>query len=208
MTVRGVRSRSCGVDGWLTLSAGRRAGDADEAACTEPEPVTGDTVPNWDRYVAAAREESYGAVPGTLGQRLTDAGACIETVGPGAAVAGADEQGRVEHQLDAVTAGPACEVELVDAGTLPGGRPGAHARPWPTSTRSWSRSSARRAPGTRIVVAGVGRRRVGGRAAGGHRLPALRPACSPRRRRARRDWSSSRTSRPPCSSTTARVTPG
>ena len=119
MTVRGVRSRSCGADGWLTLSAGRRASDADVAACAEPEPVTGDTVPNWARYLAAARVDSYGATPGTLGQRLTDAGVCIETVGPGAAVGGADDQGRVEHVLDAASPDPSCAVELVDAGTLP-----------------------------------------------------------------------------------------
>ena len=155
MTVRGVRSRACGVDGWLTLSAGRRASDAAEAACTEPEPVTGDTVPNWDRYVAAARADSYGAVPGTLGQRLTDAGACIETVGPGAAVAGADEEGRVEHQLDAVTAGPACEVEIVDAGTLPADGPARTAAL--AALDDLVESLVRgRAPGTRIVVAGVG----------------------------------------------------
>ncbi len=155
MTVRGVRSRSCAVDGWLTLSAGRRASDAARTACTEPEPVTGDTVPNWDRYVAAAQGDSYGAVPGTLGQRLADAGACIETVGPGAAVAGADERGRVEHQLDAVTARPACAVELVDAGTLPAAGPARTVALTDLDALVASLVRAR-APGTRIVVAGVG----------------------------------------------------
>jgi hypothetical protein len=156
MTVRGVRSRSCGADGWLTLSAGRRAADADEAACTEPEPVVDDTVPNWDRFVAAAEADSYGAVPGTLGQRLTDAGVCVTTVGPGAAIAGADEDGRVEHRLDGASAEPPCDVELVDVGTLPADGPARTAalQRLDALVGSLVRGSDR--DRTRLVVAGVG----------------------------------------------------
>jgi hypothetical protein len=155
MTVRGVRSQACGVDGWLTLSAGRRASDAAAAACSEPEPVTGDTVPSWERYVSAADAASYGAVPGTLGQRLEDAGECVETVGPGAAIAGADEAGRVEHQLTDLPDPPSCAVVVVDAGTLP---PGGADRAAALADLDdlVERIVRSGGPDTQLVVAGVG----------------------------------------------------
>ncbi len=153
MTVRAVRSRSCGVDGWLTLSAGRRAGDAGE--CAPAGPVTDGGVSGWTGYVAAARAASYGAVPGTLGQRLGAAGRCIEAVGPGAALAAADTGGRVERYATTLPATLGCPVLLVDGGTLP--------------AEGAARTQALRAldalvaevvraagSGARVVVAGVG----------------------------------------------------
>ena len=53
LTVRAVRSRACAVDGWLTLSAGRRAADV-PGPCREPLPVVDGSVPRWAEYVAAA----------------------------------------------------------------------------------------------------------------------------------------------------------
>jgi hypothetical protein len=155
MTVRGVRSRSCAVDGWLTLSAGRRAGDADGAACVEPSAVVDGAVPGWDTYLAAAGAQSYGAVPGTLGQALADAGECLETVGPGAAVAGADRAGRVAHQLDDVPTDPGCPVTLVDAGTLPA-EGAARTRALEDLDALVGRLTRTIGPDTRLVVAGVG----------------------------------------------------
>ncbi len=155
MTVRGVRSRSCGVDGWLTLSAGRRASDAAASECTPAAPVTDDSVPNWDRYVAAADAASYGAVPGTLGRRLEDAGGCVETVGPAAAVAGADEDGTVRHQLDAVPVSPSCAVVIVDAGSLPVAAPDRAAALGELDALV-ERLIRTRDPDTRVVVAGLG----------------------------------------------------
>ena len=64
LTVRAVRSRACAVDGWLTLSAGRRAADA-PGPCREPLPVVDGSVPRWAEYVAAAGSESYDARPGS-----------------------------------------------------------------------------------------------------------------------------------------------
>ena len=75
MTVRAVRSRSCAVDGWLTVSAGRRAADV-AGQCREPLPVVGDRVPRWDEYLAAAAAGSYDAHPGTLAEGVTASGAC------------------------------------------------------------------------------------------------------------------------------------
>lgn len=154
MTVRAVRSRSCGVDGWLTLSAGRRAGDAD-GGCAAPGRVTDGGVADWSRYVAAARSASYGAVPGTLGGRLVAAGRCVEAVGPGAAVAAADTAGRVERYATTLPAASACPLLLVDGGTLPADGP---ARTDALRTLDALVADAVRVAGSgaRVVVAGVG----------------------------------------------------
>lgn len=150
MTVRGVRARSCAVDGWLTLSAGRRAADV-PGPCRLPGAVTDGVVPHWADYLARARADGYGAQPGTLARRLGQAGACVAAVGAGAAVAAADPSGRVRTTEGDPT--PTCSVLLVDAGPLP--------------TEPAARTEALRAldtlvagyadrPDTRLVVAGVG----------------------------------------------------
>lgn len=149
MTVRAVRSRACAVDGWLTLSAGRRAADR-PGTCRAAPPVT-DGVPRWSDYLARARADGYDARPGTLAQRLADAGACIAGAGPGAAVGAADPSGRV--RTVAVGAPSPCPVLLVDGGTLPVGGPArAEAlRALDTLVAGYAAD-----PGTRLVVAGVG----------------------------------------------------
>ncbi|HMM94657.1 hypothetical protein [Phycicoccus sp.] len=118
LTVRSVRSRTCEVDGWLTLSAGRRAADV-PGPCRTPAGVAQSRVADWDEYVAAARAASYGAVPGTLGQRLAATGTCVSAVGAAAAIAAADEQGRVSVG--------ACPLTLTGVPSLPegAGRPAA-----------------------------------------------------------------------------------
>ncbi len=116
--MRAVRSRACAVDGWLTLSAGRRAADA-PGPCREPLPVVDGSVPRWAEYVAAAGSESYDARPGTLGDGVTASGGCVETVGPGAAIGGAEASGLVTHYSADLPAAFSCPVVLVDGGTLP-----------------------------------------------------------------------------------------
>ena len=118
MTVRAVRTRSCAVDGWLTLSAGRRAADTD-GPCRAPLPVVGDRVPGWADYLAAAAGDSYDAQPGTLGEEVTASGACVETVGAGAAIGGANLAGVVRPHSAEVPARFSCPVVLVDGGVLP-----------------------------------------------------------------------------------------
>jgi hypothetical protein len=154
MTVRAVRSRSCGVDGWLTLSAGRRAGGAG-AECSPPGAVTDGGVSGWSDYVAAARAASYGAVPGTLGQRLVAAGRCTEAVGPGAALAAADTAGRVERYGTTLPTTPGCPVLFVDGGTLPaeGAARTAALRDLDALVADVVRTAG---SGARVVVAGVG----------------------------------------------------
>lgn len=154
LTVRGPHSRACAVDGWLTLSAGRRAGGP-TATCEPPAAPVDGVVPGWSTYAQAARDASYGAVPGTLRQRLADAGRCVQAVGPGAALAAADEDGSVPGYSTEVPATPSCPVLLVDAGTLPvdpGARTAALRR-LDAVVEGLVRSTA---PGTRLVVAGVG----------------------------------------------------
>ncbi|QIM20316.1 hypothetical protein G7075_02765 [Phycicoccus sp. HDW14] len=113
LTVRTVRSRTCEVDGWLTLSAGRRAADA-PGPCREPGTVVDGRVAGWDRYLAAAAAASYGAHPGTLAERLDAVGACVSADGDAAAVGAADPQGRVTEAQD-------CAVELRSVAPLPVG---------------------------------------------------------------------------------------
>ncbi|MBP6995144.1 MAG: hypothetical protein KBB39_03270 [Phycicoccus sp.] len=117
MTVRAVRTRSCAVDGWLTLSAGRRAADL-PGPCREPIVAPDGSLAFVDDYQRAAADDSYGAVPGTLGQRFADVGHCLAPIGAGGQVAAADPQGRVREVTTPTGASTPCPVLIVDAGTL------------------------------------------------------------------------------------------
>ncbi len=124
LTVRAVRSRSCAVDGWLTLSAGRRAADL-PGPCVAPGALAVDgEVPRWDAYLEAAREDGFGAEPGTLAARLTTAGSCVEAVGPAAAIGAASPDGTVARAAGSLPDAFACPLVLVDGGTLPADEPG------------------------------------------------------------------------------------
>ncbi|MCG5219693.1 alkaline phosphatase family protein [Streptosporangium soli] len=90
---------TCPVAGWLTVSAGQRAG-AQGAGCglpPLPERTNEGTarVPGWDSLVAFNREQSYGAKIGTLGQAVVDAGGKVAAIGPGAALGAADKNGNI-----------------------------------------------------------------------------------------------------------------
>lgn len=138
LTVRTVRSRTCAVDGWLTVGAGRRAADlfdtngddVDDDWCRqvpEPEPAgQGDavTVPRWDELRDHQDEQSYGTRLGLVGDRLDEIGACATAVGPGAALALADGTGRVDRYVaDPDSVDPSllrlCPVTVIDLGGLP-----------------------------------------------------------------------------------------
>ncbi|MFL6176809.1 MAG: hypothetical protein ACJ715_09150 [Ornithinibacter sp.] len=152
MTVRAVGSSSCAVDGWLTLSAGRRAGDV-AGPCRVAPPVVDGRVPRWGEYLAAAAAGSYDARPGTLGQQVTASGACVETVGAAGAIGGADRAGEVTNHHTELPAQLTCPVVLVDGGVLPA--------PGPAREAALQRVDALVArvraadPGADVVVAGV-----------------------------------------------------
>ncbi|MGM0386899.1 MAG: hypothetical protein ACQERF_13100, partial [Actinomycetota bacterium] len=82
---RSVRSTSCPVDGWLAVSAGRRAGDLPMErygtcrALLSPGPSG--VVPGWSDFLEAADDGPYDAVPGLLGGELADAGASVASLG-------------------------------------------------------------------------------------------------------------------------------
>ncbi|MFC5821077.1 hypothetical protein [Nonomuraea harbinensis] len=143
------RGITCAVAGWLTVSAGQRAGTPGEGCPETPAPQraddqgspedpgtatpespaptdtsqgptprptgtpapapTGDpgapghsvTVPGWAELVAHQAGTGYDARLGTLAQTVIDGGGKVAAVGPGAALAAADEAGRVETYADA-----------------------------------------------------------------------------------------------------------
>jgi hypothetical protein len=141
VAVRSVRTATCPVEGWLAVSAGRRAGDARDPRAAEPgnqvcRPMavaedsggsasgTPANVQGWPRYAAAARAEKFDATPGLLGDALTRAGRCGLAVGPGAAVALARTDGSVARYLADATAAraqlaaPSCPLTVVDVGAV------------------------------------------------------------------------------------------
>lgn len=103
LAVRSLRRTTCPLDGWLSVSAGRRAGDAERSpggpGCRPVQagfsgPGGAATVTGWEGYRRLAREGTFDAVPGLLGASLAAAAVPTAAVGPGAVVALADEQGR------------------------------------------------------------------------------------------------------------------
>lgn len=137
LTVRTVRSRTCVVDGWLTVSAGSRATDLQDTDadnendrfCRRPPDPTateggGVVVPGWRALQQQQDENSYNAQIGLLGDRIAETGSCATAVGPGAAMALADSTGHVSSYRP-LSSGvdrsllSECPVTVVDLGGLP-----------------------------------------------------------------------------------------
>lgn len=108
---RSVESSTCPADGWLAVSAGKRAADAFNAksvACRlleNPEAGVGSAVPAWDEYRAAVSEQTFGASLGTLGDAVTASGTPASAIGPGAAIALATADGTVAGTYTPLTPG-------------------------------------------------------------------------------------------------------
>ncbi|MFI6505016.1 hypothetical protein [Nonomuraea typhae] len=110
------RGVTCPVAGWLTVSAGQRAGTAGRGCAPVQAPVGG-RVPGWEALVAHQATTGFSAVLGTLGQLVTDAGGQAAAAGPGAALAAADKSGRVAKYAEDVEAlGDLTPYSLVVAG--------------------------------------------------------------------------------------------
>lgn len=131
--VRSVRRLACPADGWLAISAGKRAADlpSPDGRCrTLLQPADDARVPGWTAYAIAAAEATYGASLGTLGDAVAAGGVPAAGFGPGAAIALADSDGvpvgthapRPSDAADltpAVTAALAeADLVVVDAGTV------------------------------------------------------------------------------------------
>jgi hypothetical protein len=137
LTARTIRSRTCSVDGWLTVSSGRRStdlidsdgdGTADRYCRPAPTPVRDDdggaTVPGWQTYVEEQESHAYNPTLGLVGDRLAERGICATAVGPGAALALADTSGQVASygpnpaEVDHAVMSE-CPVTVVDLGAMP-----------------------------------------------------------------------------------------
>lgn len=129
MSVRTVRTRACAVDGWLTISAGRRTADVSSDYCAKvpkPTPLPDGSVEagRWEVLSDPPDAERYDAVSGVLGDTLAANGACATAVGPGAAIALAERDGVVPRYLpDVADLDQAeiadCPVTVIDAGFVP-----------------------------------------------------------------------------------------
>lgn len=129
LIVRSVRASACPADGWLALSAGNRAGDLPGPCRTLTEPGADGRVPGWDDYQQSADELSYRARLGTFARALTEEQVEAVGIGPGAAIALADEEGiplAHQHRQNAgvalttqtTTAAREADLLVVDAGTV------------------------------------------------------------------------------------------
>lgn len=163
LAVRSVRTSTCPLDGWLTISAGRRAAGARTPGATEPgnppclplpeqplpTPQSGGQVAGWAQYRAAAEAERYDATVGLLGDTLAAAGVCAIAQGPGAAIAIARSDGTLPR------AGPNCLLTVVDAGSVrdPADRPRGTAPATTPSTAPATNPSI--APDRRSQVAAI-----------------------------------------------------
>ena len=135
LNVTSVHATTCPVDGWLTLSAGGRAGLPDAGrpgagaptgtdSCGPLPAVAGGSVQGWAAIEQAAADRAYDAVPGTLAATLDAQGQCISAIGPGAALAAAmPRTGSVAHHQAfdgaTLTTGLAtCRTTFVDVGSI------------------------------------------------------------------------------------------
>ncbi|MFI7636959.1 hypothetical protein [Nonomuraea sp. NPDC049400] len=118
------RGTTCPAAGWLTISAGQRAGTADKGCPQTPAPqLTGEAakIPNWAALIAYQAETGYDAQLGTLGQLVTDNGGKVAAIGPGAALAAADRSGNIAKYAptaDAVGDPTPYNLIVMEAGDL------------------------------------------------------------------------------------------
>ncbi|WP_250572914.1 hypothetical protein [Nonomuraea sediminis] len=118
------RGITCPTAGWLTVSAGQRAGTAGRGCPRPPTPQPeggGASVPGWSDLVAYQASTGYNAELGTLGQLVKDSGGKVAAIGPGAAIGAADKTGMVAKYADSTrSAGDLTPYNLVvfEAGAL------------------------------------------------------------------------------------------
>ncbi|GAA1984093.1 hypothetical protein GCM10009799_06880 [Nocardiopsis rhodophaea] len=108
MSIRTATSRTCPVDGWLTLSAGQRAFSERQQYSICELPVAperdgrGAVFPDYDNFIEENATSPYGARVGALGGAVREAGGATLAVGAGAALAAADRDGRIDRYIGEV----------------------------------------------------------------------------------------------------------
>jgi hypothetical protein len=156
LSVRAVGALTCPADGWVTVSAGARS--AAGPYCHRPVHITRRGAGAVVGEAASIRRINAGFGPvGLLADAVHRAGGCVTAVGPGAALAAADAQGRVDTYAPAPAALPPdawsrCAISIVDAGTVGGGDRASAARRADTTVGT---VLTRLAADTAVVVAGV-----------------------------------------------------
>ncbi|GAB7191860.1 hypothetical protein NUM3379_25680 [Kineococcus sp. NUM-3379] len=122
VAVRSVFTAACPVDGWLGLSAGRRAtGFAGDSAghrtapCADVVPAVNGYQPDVPEYRRIAAAGTFSAQPGLLGQVLQRGEVAAAALGPGAALALADPTGLTP---DVTGPGPAATTPDALAGAV------------------------------------------------------------------------------------------
>ncbi|MEV4291812.1 hypothetical protein AB0K40_40445 [Nonomuraea bangladeshensis] len=171
------RGITCPVAGWLTVSAGQRAGTDGKGCPAAPQPSGrgdgGATVPGWQAMTAYQSDTGYDARIGTLGQLVTDGGGKVAAVGPGAAIAGADKSGNIAKYaptpdalgdpapynlivFDAAPLADAWSRQPLDEYGVPAGMPAATRQAAVAEAdRQVAALLDRLPPGTTILVAGL-----------------------------------------------------
>ncbi|MGW0660333.1 hypothetical protein [Streptodolium elevatio] len=174
LSLRTVEKTTCPTDGWLTAGSGARstAKRTDGACGPLPVPVTAAdgtlTVPDLPRIADHNDKFSYDPQFGSVARAAVGAGLCVTAVGPGAAVATADADGRspAGYLADPAALDRAamtrCALTLVDLGAVAAAAPGADGSGTPARAdrmravdAAVGRIAAELPPRAELVVAGI-----------------------------------------------------
>lgn len=126
LSVRTVQLATCPADGWLTVNTGARAtlprpGPGERCAdIPAPHPVDGGAdVPGWGQLGGYNAQFSYDPQLGLLASAAAQRG-CTTAVGPGAAIALADQRGHVQRYAATLAEADlgACPLTAIDLGSL------------------------------------------------------------------------------------------
>ncbi|MFV0426005.1 MAG: hypothetical protein ACK5KU_03090 [Beutenbergiaceae bacterium] len=97
LVVRSTNPRACPADGWLAISTGTRtdSGAARRGFCQPPTHANNGQVPAWPAYSDQATQGPFTVELGLLAETLDQAGRTSSAIGPGAALALANSDGRI-----------------------------------------------------------------------------------------------------------------
>lgn len=166
LSVRALGTVACPIDGWLTISAGARS-SRPSGACDAlpPAPAAaagGTTYPNYARYRDFNTKSRFRSPVGLLGDTVHKAGGCTSAIGPGAALALADSQGRIDQYAASPAQAPGqaftgCAVTAVDLDGLlrSGATPQARARSVRDADAAVGRLLAATPAGTTVLVSAI-----------------------------------------------------
>jgi hypothetical protein len=130
LSVRTVQLFSCPADGWLTINAGVRAtvpppATGQRGGCADMTPLaradgSADLPDSWAQLEGYNAQFSYGPQVGLLSAAVARRG-CATAVGPGAAIALADQRGHVRRYAPTLAQADltACPLTVIDLGSLP-----------------------------------------------------------------------------------------